>query len=321
MVASVVILCSSILLAALYMALTGRLLGMPSSTVTANFSDITGLSPNARVKFAGADVGFISSIKILTPEERKSLTDPSMAIQVRIALRPNAPPIPSDSIASVSSDTILSDKFLLIDGGTPTSPPLEDGGILASVAPVTFDKLLRQLDHTISAVDGVMGGAGGSAESLFADARTALKDAQALIADARLVVGEIKPLIEGLQTTGQDVRGLLAENREPLRRALSGLETTTASLEALVRRSNNLLTRNERSIDQSLANLRTSTADLTITMENAKVATTFARFLLWRLARNPAQLLWGTRPPPALPSEEEILSTNKWIPVEGARSR
>lgn len=320
-VALIVILCSVILLAALYMALTGRLLGIPSSTVNVHFSDITGLSPNARVKFAGADVGFIAAIDILTPEERRALPDPAMAVRVSVALRPHAPPIPSDAVASISSDTILSDKFLLIDGGNPASPPLEDGGMLASVPPVTFDKLLRQLDHTITAVDGVLGGTGGSAESLFAEARSALKDAQSLIAEARTVVGEMKPLIDGLQTTGEDVRGLVSENREPLRRALAGLEKTTTSLEALVGRSNSLLARNEKPIDQTLANLRTSTADLTTTMENAKVATTFARFLLWRLARNPAQLLWGTRRPPGLPTEQEILSTNEWIPVEGSPSR
>jgi ABC-type transporter Mla subunit MlaD len=42
---------------------------------------------------------------------------------VLIAINPGVPPLPSDVVASIAADTLLSDKFVLLSGGSSQAPP------------------------------------------------------------------------------------------------------------------------------------------------------------------------------------------------------
>ncbi len=303
-IASAVILCSAILFAALAMALSGTFLGTPGHVVYADFADISGLDVNSEVKFAGATAGVITGVRILTSSERMDLENPGNSIRVTISLRSHVPQPPSDVVASVASDTLLSEKFLLLSGGSASAPPLPPHSVIASITPTTFDQLVRNVDTAVVGISRLMRGTGGHAGDLFLEVRTLLNETHSLLS-------EVRPVITTVNEAALEAKSLVSENRAPINRAITGLEKTSASLERTSHSFENLANQGSQILTSTEKNLSSSLADLKVTSQNAKIATTFARILALRLAQNPSQLVWGRTSPPPLPSDREILLSPK----------
>ena len=299
-VALTVIVCSAVLLVALLFALSGKALGRPARTICANFHDVTGISLNAAVKYAGATAGKISGIRMLSPAERLATGDPLNAVQVSLALNKNVPALPSDIEVSVAADTLLSDKFILLDGGSPAAPALADGAVVQGVTPTNFDKLARDVDGAIEGLRGMLHGTQGETGDIFERLRTLLRDTQALVSEAR-------PVVEDAKALASDARQLIADNKESITRAVVRLDKAATAIEQLAARGDSLFVNNERKITFTLSDFR-------VTAENLKVTSTYAKFLIRSLAQRPSQLLWGNSRPPLLPSEQEILQARK--PIE-----
>lgn len=306
-IASAVILCSAVLFAALAMALTGTFLGTPGHVLYADFADISGLDVNSEVKFAGASAGVITGVRILTPEERRELDNPENSIRVTISLLSRVPTPPADIVASVASDTLLSEKFLQLSAGSPSAPPLAPESVISSITPTTFDQLVRNTDRAIVAISRLVGGAGGQAGNLFLEVRTLLGETQDLLT-------EVRPVITTFHEVASETKALVSENRAPINRAITGLEKTSASLEQTSRSFENLANEGSQVLRSTDRKLSSALADLEVTSQNAKIATTFARILALRLAQNPSQLVWGRKTPPPLPSDREILLSPTPVP-------
>lgn len=317
-IALAVILCSVILLAALGMALSGAFLGIPSRFVEVDFVDITGVGLNSEVRFAGAPAGRVSQVRILTPAERAASASPDNAVRLTLALHQGVPEIPSDVMASIASDTILSDKFVILDGGNPSSPPLAENATITGITPVPLDQLLRQADELVSTLDTMLASS-GDATDLFAelrgmlgDTRSLLTEVKALVADASTLPAEVRPVLTDFSAVAADARTVIGETRPGLKRTIASLERASTSLDRLASEGMQFLSSNEKNVSSLISETR-------VTMQNAKIAATYARVLAESLTRNPAQLIWGTRRPPELPPKEEILSSPKPVPTKPAR--
>lgn len=306
-IASSVIVCSIVLFTALAIALTGTFLGRPGHVFYADFVDISGLGVNSEVKFAGASAGMIVGVRILTPTERLELDNPDKSIRVTIGLHSSVPQVPSDVVASVASETLLSEKFLQLSAGSPSAPPLPPESVISSISPTTFDQLVRNADTAIVGISRLVGGAGGEAGNLFLEVRTLLSETQGLISEAR-------PVITSLHAFADEAKSLVAENRAPINRTITGLEQTSLSLERASQSFENLANQGSKVLQSTDKKLSSAFADLEVTSQNAKIATTFARILALRLAQNPSQLVWGRKTPPPLPTDREILLSPKPIP-------
>ena len=306
-IASVVILCSAVLFAALAMALTGTFVGPPGHVMYADFTDISGLDVNSDVKFAGASAGVITGVRILTSSERLELENPANSIRVTISLRSNVPPPSSDVVASVAADTLLSEKFLLLSAGSASAPPLPPKSVISSITPTTFDQLVRNADSAIVGISALMGGAGGHAGDLFLEVRTLLNDTQSLLT-------EVRPVVATFNEAALEAKSLVSENRAPINRAIARFEDTSLSFEKTSQSFENLAKQGNQILSSTDKNLSSALADLNVTSQNAKIATTFARILALRLAQNPSQLVWGRKTPPLLPSDREILLSPRPIP-------
>jgi len=81
--------------------------------------DITGVQQSSIVKYAGAKAGYVHAIRMLTPEERTASAHPENTVEVTLAINNNVPALNEGLTASVASDTLLSDKFVLLSGGNP----------------------------------------------------------------------------------------------------------------------------------------------------------------------------------------------------------
>jgi len=307
-IACLVVICSCVLFAALAFALSGATFGASGRTVRVNFQQAIGISPGSQVRYAGALAGTVGGMQMRSMEERMASQDPENAVTVTLNLLEAVPALPSDIKVIISSDTLLSDKVVQLEGGSATAPVLDENTVLQGESPVTFDRLIYTAHGTLQGINGVIGGTEGQADSVFSQIRSVLDQAQELLTETKGLINDAKPVLADAKALASDARGLVAETREPLQRSLVQLDRTATSLEQLVQRGNTLLKDNEKNLTTSLTNFR-------ITMENLTVTATYSKFLLDSLARRPSQLLWGNRRPPTLPTEEEILSARKPIPL------
>jgi ABC-type transporter Mla subunit MlaD len=326
-VALIVIACSIMLFLALAFALSGKMLGQPERPLRVNFRDVTGIGLGSQVKYAGAVAGKVANIRMLTPEERAASGDPLNAVQVLLAINAGVPPLPSDISASIAADTLLSDKFVLLSGGSANVAPLAADSVLQGISPTTFDKLTREMDGAIEGLRGMLSGKGETgdffervrllltdAQSLLTAAKPVVQDAQSLLNDAKPVVqdaqsllNDAKPVVQEAKALAADARQLIAENRAPLSQAILRLDKSAAALEKLATGGNNLVAGNEKKLNALMS-------DFKVTSENLKVTSTYAKILIRSLSQRPSQLLWGTSKPPALPSEQQILQSSRPLP-------
>lgn len=295
--AATVVVCSAILLIALAFALGGNPFRAHGRTLRAQFTDITGIQRSSLVKYAGASAGTVHSIRMLSPSERTASGNPANTVEILLALNRNVPDLNEGLVASVASDTLLADKFILLDGGIPTAPVLADGALIPSITPVTFDHILRDLNTTLASIDGILaGGADGGLSRI----RETLDQLSAAITEARALIGGANSMVEdgrGLLKNGNqlideagqlvaDGRSLIGETREPLKSLLAELSSAADSLDDMAKRADALVKNNEGNLNATVSDARKAIADL-------KVAAASARELIDSLKSRPQQLIWG----------------------------
>ena len=86
----------------------------------------------------------------------------------------------------------------------------------------------------------------------------------------------------------------------------ANLDEVMASGKELLDGVNTLLTKNDSAINKAILDLRN-------VLENLKVITTYGKTFVGTVARKPWRLMWGG-PVPRLPTEEQILESDKPIP-------
>src|SRR5438552_13282382 len=164
LVALSVIACSVVLLAALTIALSGRQLKKPTRTLQITYEDVTGIKVNSEVRYAGAPAGRVIAMRTLTAQERETTANKKDAVRVTVSVDEGIPPLPWDVTATLSSDTMLSPKFVALSAGTPGGQTLANNAaieghpaygleqITAAAGPL-FDnanKLLNNLNVTVT---------------------------------------------------------------------------------------------------------------------------------------------------------------------------
>src|SRR5436309_7983574 len=186
-VALFVVACSIVLLAALTFALSGYRLKKPTRTLQINYEDVTGIKVNSEVRYAGAPAGRVIAMRHLTAQEREANANKKDAVRVTVSLEEGIPPLPSDVTATLSSDTMLSPKFVALSAGTPGSETLANNAaieghpaygleqITAAAGPLfeNANKLLNDLSVTVTGLkkdlDEFMPKLGPLADSLKMD--------------------------------------------------------------------------------------------------------------------------------------------------------
>src|SRR5213083_720532 len=166
LVALSVIACSIVLLAALTFALSGYRLKKPTRPPQINYEDVTGVKVNSEVRYAGAPAGRVIAMRHLTAKEREASANKRDAVRVTVSLDEGIPPLPTDVSATLSSDTLLSPKFVALSAGTPGGETLANNAaieghpaygleqITAAAGPL-FDNANKLLDNLNVTVTGL----------------------------------------------------------------------------------------------------------------------------------------------------------------------
>lgn len=313
-IALTVVGCSAVLFFALVFALQGNPFDRPERTLRASFPDVTGIQASSLVKYAGAIAGTVHSVRMLTPEERAASTQPENVIELVLAIDNKVPALSEGLVASVASDTLLSDKFIVLLGGDPKAPALKNNAVIASITPVTFDAILRDLSGVLAKLRQLVGGGDGGnpldgimpkVDKLLTDLGDTVAKANGLIGsgdglidNANGLVNHGNGLIKNADGLVNDGRTLIDANKDAISKAVVQLGATAGSLDDLARRLDQLVKKNEGSVQAILG-------DAKVTLSELKSAAITARQLAEQLRARPQSLLWGPgRPPKKAPASD-----------------
>ena len=106
--------------------------------ISSTFDDVEGLKAGNNVWFSGVKIGTISSIKFTGPA------------QVDVKMRIDAATqqyIHRNAVARISSDGLIGNKIIVIDGGSPQAPVVEDGDLLQSAKLTSTDDMMKTLQQ------------------------------------------------------------------------------------------------------------------------------------------------------------------------------
>jgi phospholipid/cholesterol/gamma-HCH transport system substrate-binding protein len=106
--------------------------------VSATFDDVAGLKKGNNVWFSGVKVGTISEVKFTGP----SKVDVKMSID-----EASQPYIRHDAGVKISSDGLIGNKIIVIDGGSPQAPQVQDGDVLQVEKVASTDDMLKTLQQ------------------------------------------------------------------------------------------------------------------------------------------------------------------------------
>ncbi len=116
------------------------------TTVTASFGNVSGLKAGDSVWFSGVKVGLVKDVSLGTG----SLVDVEMAVDSAAAER-----IPTDVLATLSSDGLIGNRIVVLDGGTPASAGLEEGQAVKAGKSLSAEQLMAEFQQTNNKLQSV----------------------------------------------------------------------------------------------------------------------------------------------------------------------
>jgi ABC-type transporter Mla subunit MlaD len=282
-VALFVFVCSAVLLAALTFALSGYHLKKPTRTLQINYEDVTGIKVNSEVRYAGAPAGRVIAMRHLTAKERESSDNKKDAVRVTVSLDDGIPLLPADITATLSSDTLLSPKFVALSAGTP------GGQILANNAAIE--------GHTAYGIEQITAAAG----PLLDNANKLLGNLDVTVSDLKKDLAEFMPKL-----------GPLADS---LKMDVDNLQNVITNLDGLAKNADSVLGNADHFISTTDKQLNEQLKQLHVTLLNLKVVTTYAKELVETLAQKPNRIIFSGKPATLTP-ESEILKSSKPLPAK-----
>ena len=184
--------------------------------LNASFSDISGLREGAVVRLAGIDVGEVSRIEFASdPEEKRVL------VQVQVMER-YQPRIRKDSVALISTEGVLGDKYITLTVGSTDQDVMEDDGWIETDEPLEFLSYMERASE-------VLDNSAGIAKKVNLMLGDDQESAQASMASA---VRTLDTLLAQLEAGDGLVHALMYDKdlADSVRNTLANVEATTGSL-------------------------------------------------------------------------------------------
>jgi ABC-type transporter Mla subunit MlaD len=282
LVALSVIACSIVLLGALTFALSGYRLKKPTRTLQINYEDVTGIKVNSEVRYAGAPAGRVIVMRHLTAKEREASANKKDAVRVTVSLDEGIPPLPTDVSATLSSDTLLSPKFVALSAGTPGGETLANNAAIEG--------------HPAYGLEQITAAAG----PLFDNANKLLDNLNVTVTGLKTDLGEFTPKL-----------GPLADS---LKVDVDNLQNVIKNLDAMAKGADTLFGSADTFIKTTNKQLQEQLKQLHVTLLNLKVVTTYAKALVETLAQKPNRVIFSGKPATLTP-ESEILKSSKPVPA------
>jgi len=282
LVALFVVACSVVLLAALTFALSGYHLKKPTRTLQINYEDVTGIKVNSEVRYAGAPAGRVMAMRHLTAKEREASANKKDSVRITVSLDEGIPPLPTDVTATLSSDTLLSPKFVALSAGTPGGETLPNNASIEG--------------HTAYGLEQITAAAGP------------------LFDNANKLIDNLDVTVTGLKKDLHDFTPKLGPLADSLKLDLDNLQNAITNLEGVEKGANTVFGTADTFIKTTDKQLQEQLKQLHVTLLNLKVVTTYAKELVETLAQKPNRIIFSGKPATLTP-EAEILRSSKPLPA------
>src|SRR5947207_9376886 len=281
-VALFVIVCSVFLLGALTFALSGRQLKKPTRTLQITYEDVTGIKVNSEVRYAGAPAGRVIAMRTLTAQERETTANKKDAVRVTVSVDEGIPPLPSDVTATLSSDTMLSPKFVARSVGTPCGQTLANNAAIEG--------------HPAYGLEQITAAAGP------------------LLDNANKLLNDLSATVTGLKKDLADFTPKLGPLAASLKTDVDNLQNVITNLDGVAKDADTFLSTGNTFIKSTDKQLQEQLKQLHVTLLNLKVVTTYAKALVETLAEKPNRVIFSGKPAKLTP-ESEILKSSKPVPA------
>ena len=282
-VALAVVACSLVLLAALTIALSGYRLKKPERTLQINYEDVTGIKIHSEVRYAGAPAGRVIAMRHLSAAERDASENKKDAVRVTISLDAGIPPVPSDVMATLSSDTMLAPKFVALSAGTTGGKTLANNAVIEG--------------HVAYGLEQIMAAAG----PLFDNANRLLDNLNVTVTDLKGNLGQFMPKISPLVDT--------------LNTDLDELHKVVADFGGVEKNANTVLGTADKFVGATDKQLQEQMKQLHVILLNLKVVTTHAKAITEALGEKPNRLIFSGKANNLTP-EDEIIKSSKPLPAK-----
>ena len=283
LVALFVIACSIVLLAALTFALSGYHLKKPKRTLQINYEDVTGIKVHSEVRYAGAPAGRVIAMRHLTAQEREAYVNKKDAVRVTVSLDESIPPLPADVTATLSSDTLLSPKFVALSAGTP-------GG------------------ETLANNAAIEGHPAYGLEQITAEAGPLFDNANKLLDNLNVTVTGLKKDLDQFTPKLGPLADSLKADVDNLQNVVTNLDSLAKGADAVLGTADHFISTTDKQLQEQLKQLH-------VTLLNLKVVTTYAKALVETLAEKPNRVIFSGKPAKLTP-ESEILKSSKPVPAK-----
>ncbi len=169
-----------------------------------HFTRTSGLQTGAQVSLNGVPIGTVAELRF-PPDPAVNYIRVLINVKSDLTAR-----VRENTVASIRTIGLLGDRYIELSAGTPDSPPVAPGGLIASTDPADIEALVGQ---------------GGDIVTNIVEVTASLKD----------VLGAIQ--------RGEGLLGAMLRNREvgeatlvDLQRTMANVQSTTASLEKVLHR-------------------------------------------------------------------------------------
>jgi phospholipid/cholesterol/gamma-HCH transport system substrate-binding protein len=190
--------------------------------VEAVFRTVSGLEPKAKVRMAGVLVGSVDRIFL-----RDGLAHAELRINDGVEVR-------ADSVVSVASIGILSERFVDITAGSRGAAVLPPGSVVSGRELIDLDQLMGQMADTAksitalaSSIKDTFGGSESTVAQLMRNTSSLVDRLNAMLDENRRRIADLVAQTDGL---ARDSRALLNENRAELHGTIANLREFSATL-------------------------------------------------------------------------------------------
>ncbi len=274
---------------------------------------VSGLSPEAAVKFHGVDVGKVESIRI----------NPENSEEVELTLKiEKTTPIKTDSSGVLKFYGITGLAFIEIVGGSKDAPLLTTSKHNIATIP-SSPSLIKRLDESLSNVASKLSTTLDRADRIFSDQNVdniaqSLEHLRSLSAQIDGYQDEIQTLLErsiALETNATDSLGSMKEAAISVKTASGNFNTLTQtkmasvleSLAATSQKSHQLIQTIQSSLDRGDYNVQSmvqpTTAELNDLIQRSQTLTQEMESTLQTLRESPSDLLFKKSTPKPGPGE------------------
>jgi phospholipid/cholesterol/gamma-HCH transport system substrate-binding protein len=158
-----------------------------------DMASVNGLAPGTQVRVEGFDGGQIKNVQLPSRPSGKFRLRLEIVEKLHTLIR-------EDSVATVETDGLVGDKYLMIRNGSDNSPEARNGSTIPSKEPIELSAIIAKVSGVVDQANRTVGDVRLRVDGVLGDFKTTVDNTNGLISDARSGKGTIGTLLNDPST-------------------------------------------------------------------------------------------------------------------------